>query len=390
MAIVKYITQGLNETESHLKELRNVLDFEDATNIVISTAYLREKGVLLVEDELKKNKEKIKVFVGIRNGATSKQAIIALIKTGVAVYVVDTGSTDTIFHIKNYTAYNDKKGIVISGSANFTPSGLARNIEGSTIVELDFNNKDDKIYLEKILRDNDELINMYPENVIRIHDESYIEQLLLEGRVVDEETQSRVNKVGKNKGNNKITPRMKLKITKLLSELSRKNNKTKKKTKIVNKTSVFTSDNKAYEIVEIWRSKELKERDLNVPSNKGATNVTGSMLLKKGKYEINQQTYFREEAFSSVGWSHRQDKPNYFEYANVEIQFVIDGIDYGTRNLEIKHDTRTDTKTYLQKQPMTHLIWGDAKELIANRNLLGKELRLYKVLENNKFVISID
>ena len=117
--------------------------------------------------------------------------------------------------------------------------------------------------------------------------------------------------------------------------------------------------------VEIWKSKPLVRRDLNLPDSKG-TNPTGSMLLKKGLYDIDQQTYFRYEAFANHEWTSRKGKPSYFEYAEVNFRFVVNGIDYGVHRLEIKFDSRTNTATYLQKQPMASISWGECKQFLAS------------------------
>ncbi|MFR1380404.1 MAG: phospholipase D family protein [Clostridium neonatale] len=388
MAIVKYLMQGLNETENHLGEVRKVVGSKEFTNIVILSAYLRENAVIMLDEQLKRNKDKIIAFIGIRNGATSFQGLMKLFETGIDIYVVDTGSINYIFHMKNYLGFNDNKGVAIVGSANFTPSGFMRNIESSSIIELDFNIQEDKQYLDTLLSDKNKLINDYPENVIRILDENQIQKLLEEGRIVDEKSESVVKRVGKNKKNDNIVPRMKLKIARYTKNSDRDKKESNKDENNQAKTSLFVSD-EALKLIEVWKSKGLTERDLNVPSTQN-TNVTGSMLLKKGKYEVDQQTYFRENVFKDLTWTSVNPSKPYFQYAWAEFYFVIDGVEYGKRKLQIKHDTRTDTKTYMQKQPMTHLLWGEAKEFIANRSLLEKELTLYKVCDtNNEFLIDI-
>lgn len=390
MAVVKYLTQGLDETKNHLKEVKEVVGSEEFTKIIISSAYLREKAVILLSEELKRNKDKITILVGVRNGATSFQALQRILATGVELYVVDTGSTSSIFHVKNYVGYNEKKAVAITGSANFTPSGLVRNIEGSSIITLDLTNENDKAYIDTLLNDVNTLIRDYSDNVIKITNEQFVEELLQEGRLVDEATEPIVKRVGRNNRNENIVPRMKLKIGKVAIKSGRKAESKEVKDTVVKNLEPAILMDKPLELVEVWKSKKLVERDLNVPSSSKKTNVTGSMLLKKGKWDINQQTYFRDEAFSGLSWKNKVGRPSYFEYANAEFYFVIDGVEYGKHVLEIKHDTRTNTPTYLQKQPMTHLMWRGSKSLVANRNLLDKELTLYKVENSsNEFVISI-
>lgn len=392
MALVKYLIQGLDENQNHLNKIQEILSFDEATNIIITTAYLRFSAVELLQNDLKENKDKLTILVGIRNGATSMQALKRLYETGAKVYVVDTGRMDSIFHMKNYVSFNDKTAIAITGSANFTPSGLLRNIESSSIIKLDLNNNEDRDYLQVFVNNIKTLINEFPDNVIKIENIEYIYKLLLEGLVIDEEKEISTKSIDNNHKNENIVPKMELKIQK--SSIKSIKHKIKEmpieKEKFKEESSNYITNNKTQDFVEVWKSKALTERDLNVPSNSNKTNVTGSMLLKKGQYDVNQQTYFRQVVFNDLRWHNKKGKPIYFEYAVIEARFIIDGIDNGIRNLEIKHDKRTDTKTYKQKQPMTHLIWGQAKSLISNRHLLGKELTLYKENDtNNKYVIDI-
>lgn len=129
--------------------------------------------------------------------------------------------------------------------------------------------------------------------------------------------------------------------------------------------------------------------DLTIPSGKG-TNPTGSMLLKKGDYDIDQQQYFRNNVFAGLKWEQKVGKPSHFEYATAKFHFIIDGIDNGTYELTMKFDSRTNTTSYLQRQPNVHLSWGDAKNIIRNKNLLGQIMHLYRVDgKNDEFVIEI-
>lgn len=396
MAVVKYLTQGLDETKSHLNAVKKVVGSEKFDNIIISTAYLREDAVTLLKSELNSNSEKIRAFVGIRNGATSMQALKALFDTGVCIYVIDTGSVSSIFHIKNYIGYNETEAVAITGSANFTPSGLVRNIEGSSIINLDLNTFDDREYLQTVINDIELLINEHQNNVVKLTCMAQIDELLSEGRVVDEKEQSNISKVGTSTGKKMIVPRMKLKFAKMELQRSKdtkikEGNTDESEVKIENIEAISLSKG-ILNLIEVWQSKSLVERDLNVPSNSYSTNVTGSMLLKKGKYDVDQQTYFREVVFQDLNWVNKEGKPNYFEYASAEIYFIIEGVEIGKYKVEIKHDTRTDTRTYEQRQPMTHLIWGECREFISNRNLLGKEMTLYKVTNSvakNEYVINI-
>lgn len=389
MAIVEYLMQGLDEEKNHLFEVKKLLKGK-YKEIFITSAYLREKGVELIENELSSSSAEITCFIGIRNGVTSYQALKRLLKTNIRLLIVDTGSINLIFHPKQYLGWNDKEAKVILGSANLTPAGLVRNIETSNIIKLDLEDESDINYLENFKKSIKELEN-YDTNVITINSEDMLEELLKEGRVVNEEKQPLIKTIGVNETDNKdshVIPRMKLKTAKIPNKSKKikvENNKSKN-----NKEKLIGDiNNKMLELQEVWESKGLVTRDLNIQSDTKKTNITGSMLLKKGVYDIDQQTYFREKVFKDLKWGDMQGKPKYFEYANIECQFVIEGIYYGEYTLLLKHDTRTDTKTYEQKQPMTHLMWGETRSIVAKRSLIGKVMKLYRIKNTNKYLIDI-
>ncbi len=117
------------------------------------------------------------------------------------------------------------------------------------------------------------------------------------------------------------------------------------------------------------------------------------MLLKKGQtIGIDQRHYFRDVVFASLPWAN-DSKPSaaHLERATAFFRFIIDGVDYGALPLIITHNTKTDTRTYLQNNSMTSLSWGKAKNLIAKESLIGKSANLYKNTnsERNSYVLII-
>ena len=394
MAIVKFLMQGLEEKDNHLNNLIELINFKDAEKIILSTAFLTSNGVFLLKEELRGNKEKISIYVGCRNGITSKQGIMGLLELGISPYVVDTGSPRFIFHPKAFIAISPVGALSTVGSANLTYGGLLNNLESSNLLILDLADENDKLYIENFTYVFDVLRNQFAENVIRVKTVKMVEALFDEGKLIDENKVSEVVNVGRNSEGENVVPIMRLKREKvsLPLKLRQKKNKARIVAKSVTETDegpMVIFNDKGLELLEVWKSKELTERDLNVPSGT-TTNVTGSMLLKKGKYNVDQQVYFRNEVFEKLVWTSKEVKPDYFHYAKAQFYFIIEGINYGIYELELKHDMRTDTRTYEQRQPMTHLLWGNAKKLIANPNLLDKEMTLYEVVgTSNEFVIDI-
>lgn len=379
MSTTVFKFQGFDSQSNVLQDVKDVLSTTNAS-VLITSAYLRKRAVEELAETLHGIGNRATVVVGIRNGATSAQALKALISTGVTVYVVDTGATDVIFHPKLYAAYTDQEATLICGSANFTPSGLWRNFESITITHLDLTDRTDLATWTTVQESIRSLLALDQENVFQITNDSTVDELLTSGRLVDESKVSPSRSVGKaDIEDGKGIPRIKSHTKKPSSPTSSTTSGAKKSSKKKQGSPVPAPNASRY--VEIWKSKELVRRDINLPDSSG-TNPTGSMLLKKGLYEIDQQTYFRFTAFADYDWSNKPDKPSHFEYAEINFRFLVNGIDYGIHKLEVKFDSRTDTATYRQKQPMASISWGDCKQFISDETLLGRTMTMYRDTES--------
>ncbi|WP_242270916.1 phospholipase D family protein [Bacillus cereus group sp. BfR-BA-01425] len=389
MVILQKYTQGLSGEWNHRKEISAMLELEGCNKVTLATAFLNKKGVDLIVKELEAVAEFVTVFVGVRNGVTTLQGILELVKIGVEVYGIDTGSSMKIFHEKTYTVKNEQKAIVLTGSGNLTRGGLVTNIESGTVVECDLKVENDKSFYDACIDQLESLKQNYPSNVYLIEDEFKANLLKVNGILLDEKKSIPRNVKGVS---NVTEATFEVPTMKTFVETVKKN-ETITETKENYEITVPNISSNNWDLLrfeEIWKSKELKERDLNVPSG-GSTNVTGSMLLKKGSYDVDQQTYFYEEAFSDLAWVRGSGNKNKFLYAKAHFDFLIDGVYIEGYELEIKHDPRTNTKTYEQKQPMTHLLWGPAKKLVAKSHLLGEIMTLYKnKQEESKYLIRIE
>lgn len=397
MAKVDLILQGKDKNENHKNLVKLILSKGNIKKVLISVAFARSEGVSLIKKELENainNGAEINVFVGVRNGVTSKQALKKLFNCNVNLYIVDTGKNGLLFHPKIYMVDCEDKSFAVVGSANLTNGGLLSNIEASSFLELNRNDSNDYKFIQNTLEVFDNLAKEHPQNIYRIRRKDEIEELYEEGKLIDEKTEIKTSFYGSNLTENKsVTPIIKLKTEKpkkkkkKVEEILNEKNKSKNNKEVV---TLDKSDLIGVTLTEIWRSKKLTERDLNIPSGSNS-NVTGSMTLKKGEYsEIDQRHYFRENVFNNLKWKNSNDKKPYLEYAYAKFYIIIEGVNYGEYKLKLKHDPRTDIKSYEQKNAMTHLLWKNAKHIIRNRNLLDKKMRIYKV-ENiqNKFVIKI-
>lgn len=389
MAKAEFIMQGINKDINHMKGISSLLKHDNIEEITIATAFLKSNGLEAIESLILENVDKVKMYVGIRNGITTKQGIEKAISLGINIKVVDTGTQHFIFHPKLYVVNCGDYVYAIIGSANLTTGGLVSNIETSTMLKLDMNIKADKEYYEQLISCFEKLTTDYTENVMLISNIEDVNELFIRGLLSDEEATLTYKGVNTDKsGEARVTPIMKLE-TETISTKSKK----KKYVAVdrVKEVAVYGDvDISGMSLVELWSSKELTERDLNIPTGTN-TNITGSMTLKKGEYShIDQRHYFRDEVFNQVTWRKLNKKRPHLEYADVSIKFVIEDIDYGEYILRLKHDIRTNTASYRQSNAMTHLMWKEAKDIIRNSNLLGKKMKLYKDKDSSRFVIIID
>lgn len=377
MAEIDILLQGLNKNDDHETAVNNLLSIPDVENYLFSLAFARRNGVERIKSHLEKVSGKTQVFIGIRNGVTSVQSIFLFFKIGIAPFVVDTASNSKIFHPKIYAAYGNTTAHVILGSANLTYSGLNQNIEASSYIKLEREQQADEEYLQKLIRTIKKLPSTYPDHVFQVKTARQAVELLKEGRLEDERL-TRLPTTNKTQGNRE---RDKLK------PIPTHGKGTRPPGKEVKKRSSGITVNTA---MLVWESKPLTERSLNIPQAT-TTHITGDVNLGQGLMEnLDFQHYFRDMVFSELAW-HTDPNSNspHLERATINAELIIKNILYGVYALEVTHDPRTDTTSYEQRNVMTKIKWGDARTLIARRDLLDRTLSLYKK-GHRDFTIVID
>ena len=70
-------------------------------------------------------------------------------------------------------------------------------------------------------------------------------------------------------------------------------------------------------------------------------------------------------------------------------KIIIDGKQKGTFDLTLTHNSDTKSRSYQQKNSMTQISWGDAKEIIAKENLIGNSASLFKTKMKDEFILEI-
>lgn len=389
MTELDFILQAVTAS-NHADLIKRLLRFAKPEQVLVSVAYVRTSGLDEIEKELKAVFNKTRFLVGIRNDITSVQAIKRLLAMNVELYAVDTGSRKTIFHPKLYLARNDEAAHIIIGSANMTFGGLHNNIEASTAMKLDLAVESDRKFVDTALDTFADLIKNHPQHVFKITSPKQADELFESGRLADEAIIPAPSTTsGVKRGKRDDLPPMKLmRISFPKSKLPR----TKVSKAAVKKNPVTPTPTSIIGYRLVWESKGLNERDLNIPSGKN-TAPTGSMGLKKGGLvDIDQRHYFRDEVFHDLVWALDKSPSNKkWERAQTTFELVIKNINYGFFDLKLSHNTDKKSRSYQQKNFMTQLHWGEAKEHIAKPDLLERILYIYrKDVDPPEFMIEID
>jgi HKD family nuclease len=354
-------------------------DFHTFTGISAFASQAGVNGLSKYISNAKKHLKVITIVTGVDQKGTSKEALEALLDLDVEAYVFYQPSI-TIFHPKIYLFEGDTKSELILGSSNLTSQGLFTNVEASLLVSIDNNSALDQQIIKQ-LKDYFSGIFDRPDPNIKKLTKQLIEDLV-KSRVVPTEAERKAFQDKAEKSENVTTESLiskifpKRAIAQIPSEF-RGNRKPSTKTKVKASPVGVSVKSKPSEL--LWQSGRLTQRDLNIPKGSN-TNPTGSMLFKKGKTEnIDQRHYFRDTVFSSLKWVKDKDpKTSHLERANAHFKIIIDGKAIGDYELTLTHNTKTDTKSYKQKNSKTQISWGKAKKAIAKDALIGKSASLFK------------
>jgi len=394
MAKLDYLLQAAtfqNHSTALSKMLTNGFD-----SALFGVAFARAQGVQTILEMIPPgNCDRIKIFIGIRNGITSYQAVELLVRSGASVFAVDTGATTTLFHPKVFVTQKKSTAQIIIGSANLTFNGLHNNIEAGCLLELDLSDENDNKFLNKISSSFFEMAENFPRHVKKIQSFEEIEMMRRSDLLVDEAVDFKnLSKSATNNLEEQIlmplyrqTP---ISTIKRKTKTGRIDQLPKIGDRIPFGPTLEPHTLSRDEFYLVWQSEELKERDLNIPTGIN-TNPTGSMYWKKGAYDnIDHRHYFRDEVFSDLAWQIDLKIPHY-ERVYAYFHFVINGKYYGGFDLKLSHSNNVESITYKQNNSMTQVSWGVVKGLIAKRSLLGRIMYLYrKETSPPQFLIQID
>ncbi|MBO7230485.1 MAG: phospholipase D family protein [Bacteroidaceae bacterium] len=193
---VQFIAQGLNNGKSQAagERLKAALINDSYNKLTAFVAFISSGGINNIKDELIAFKErgcKIHLYLGVDLHGTSKEALQMLIDNAIPANIVYSPNT-IVYHPKIYIFEGGQKTLILTGSSNFTTSGLFQNIESSMCIE--YENGDDKgnVLLSDIYDYYDDILSGVAPYCQPLTQE--ILDLLVENKIVLPESQSRIIK----------------------------------------------------------------------------------------------------------------------------------------------------------------------------------------------------
>lgn len=202
---ISFISQGLG--------IGNNIPAGDAINDALNnpqydslrafSAFVSVKGVENVKDSIHtfcSNGGSVRLFVGVDMHGTSKEALEALIASGIETYVVHSVN-NVVYHPKIYLFKGHDHGQIILGSSNLTGSGLYQNIEASFVIKYLTNDPEAQQLENDVLT----FINGIASGQLGITqklDQSLLTILVRNGLVLNQDQQRHV----RNEINNQIPP----------------------------------------------------------------------------------------------------------------------------------------------------------------------------------------
>lgn len=362
-------------------------DFNSFTVISAFATLSGVKGISKFISEATHLKNNL-IVVGVNEKVTSKEALEEILRIENIKSYVFYANNNSIFHPKIYLFEGNQTSVLIIGSSNLTGRGLFTNIEASLQVTIDNNITKDKIIISQLKEYFKGIFDLTDEN-LKIISSELIDNLVRLG-IVPTEAEQKENRAKSKKVSSKETDDFISKIfpKRAMAKIPKEFTKNLFQKEIQKVSKAF--DKSLSEL--LWQSGKLTERDLNIPKNKN-TNPTGSMYFKKGLTdEIDQRHYFREVVFKDLDWKNDLNPiTSHYERTFASFRIIIKNVDFGVHELLINHNTRKDTKSYIQKNSMTSLSWGESKSIIAKDELIGCNASLYLDEEvSNIFTLVIE
>lgn len=380
---IRFIGIGLSRSEKSVGSiLRDSLSDPTFSTFTCFVAFLSMPAVKYLSPIITKAKEHInefRVFLGIDQKGTSKEALKAMLDLDIGASIYYTFS-HVIFHPKIYILEGNVKRRIILGSSNLTLSGLFQNIEASVIIDFAKPDKEGEKLLEEIYYYFKPFFGNELENIHPLTQE--LIQLLFEAGVVPDEAERKKQQEEKampessteintsSKSLRGLFPPIKIQRPPVITTTKKKTKEAKFKTIPTDKGTL------------LWKKSKLPGSDVQYAGE--GSNPTGGLRLTQARWEvrgkrIDQTTYFRKKVFGTLDWREVKTPPG--EKAEVLFNVNILGEDHGQHQLTIRHKPSGEAS---QGNYTTLLSWGVLGDTIRNMDLRGRNFLIYAPTRGKK------
>lgn len=385
MAQVRPIFQPVTAGHQHVNQLNSLVGEPWMTELLLSSAFANSAGVRAVSVGLAPVAAQCRAFIGVRNGATTAQALSALLRLGVTLYGVDTATRSRIFHPKLFLAKGGARARAIIGSANLTHPGLFNNIEAGADIELDLSDQSDSDFVEGFLVGFQHLVANHPIHCFPITSGRQVIDLMRQGLLEDERNPKTQTAYGSGKqGSQTSKAPIALPLT---AGPKKKARKPKVPLAGVGGGLVAVLAPPTFGQL-VWVKPNLPSSDLQLNQ---ASAVPGVLRLTQAGYQVNgqtidQKTYFRNQVFAQLNWVNDPAKQK--DVADVPISLVVAGVYVGDFDLTLSYKAAWAAG---QGNYTTGLHWGSATSHIKQPGLLGRSLKLYEPANaQGRFIVEIN
>jgi len=147
------------------EQLRELIADQATTGLYVASAWARQGGIALLEDELvalrgRLPDDAVRGLFGIDLGGTTVEGLEAAVGCFGSVRLFHhPGKPPRTFHPKVYVVEQGERAVAFVGSANLTRGGMAGNFEATVRLEADRSAKADRDFLEQLAQWYDRLWN---------------------------------------------------------------------------------------------------------------------------------------------------------------------------------------------------------------------------------------
>ena len=384
---ISFLGQGLSNSKASLGALLiEALSNKKFNTFICFVAFASSSGINGLSKYIKKAKKHMKVlriFVGIDQKGTSKEALEALLKLKIDTRIYYTTS-HIIFHPKIYLFAGDKDCCIILGSSNLTQPGLFQNIEASLLVEFDKSDVNGVSLLNQVYVYFDSFLKGKDRN-IQILNKELIKRLYKYKIIPNEKERKKIQekiKLSEKETKESVLADIQKLFPSIKIQKPPKGFRKRKKAKRMLGTTIMPGviGNKG---MLLWRKTKLPPSDVQYA--KSGTNPTGGIRLTQADWVVNKKKidwtkYFRNGLFGNFKWRVASISPK-VEITKVSFNVEILGINKGKHKLEIRHKPSGEAG---QGNYTTSLSWGKLSNIIQKQGLKGKTLFLYGPQQGKK------